>query len=404
MAVPNSPTPYKVGILGGGQLARMLAQAAKPLGIDLRVLTEAADDPAARLCPAILGTLEDPRVLRAFYSQAETVIFENEFVDTKRLARLAAEFAQLTFQPSLAVLERLQDKKNQKELLGRLAIPTARWIEMTPTVSPAELAKTFPAGAVLKWSRMGYDGKGLYFYDPARPDPAAIGAFGLAGSKLGGKIYAEERIPFKRELAIVACRSITGEFAAYPLVQSKQEHGICSLVTGPAVRLGNSAQQETLATGYARRLMESLDYVGTLALELFEKEDGGLLVNEIAPRVHNSGHYSQDACPASQFENHLRATLGLPLGDTRPKAMFAMLNLLGPEGVKLASSEAPLPVAPAGAHLHWYEKKKIRGRRKMGHFNATATGPDELDKMIRSLQSAQEAWRKKLAEKESRRE
>lgn len=398
MATPKPSKTQKVGIIGGGQLARMLAQAAVRVKAEVRVLTQNADDPAARVCPAVLGTLDDPRVLRAFYSQVDVVTFENEFVDTKRLSRLAAEFPQLTFLPSLTVLERLQDKMNQKQLLDGLGIPTAPWIELTPAVSPATLAQTFPKGAVLKWARMGYDGKGLHFFDPARPDVAAIAAFGMAGSKNGGRLYAEAKIPFRRELAVAGCRSRTGEFVAYPLVQSKQQNGICSLVIGPATKLGNTAAQEALAVDYVRRLAESLDYVGVLALELFEKEDGGLLVNEIAPRVHNSAHYSQDACPSSQFENHLRAVLGLTLGDTKPRALFAMLNILGPEGAKASAADSPLPVAPKGAHLHWYEKKEIRSRRKLGHFNATATSPDELDKMVKALEAAELNWAKQFKE------
>ncbi len=367
----------------------MLAESAESLGIEVRVLTGAADDPASRFAPVVAGDLGEPRVARALFSQVDTVTFENEFVDTKYLRQLASEFPHLTFHPSLSVLEQLQDKWTQKELLASLRIPTARCHLVSGDTGPAELGKQFPNGAVLKWSRMGYDGKGLLFFDPKKTGADEVSAFLAAAAKRGGKVYAEEKIAFRRELAIVACRSQAGEFVAYPLVQSEQDRGICFLVSGPAGKLGNSLDQENRAVAYARRIAESLDYVGVLALELFEAANGDLLVNEIAPRVHNSGHFSQDACPASQFENHLRAVTAMPLGDTKPKALFAMLNILGPEGV---SAAARTPTAPAGARLHWYEKKEIRPRRKMGHFNATATGPAELGRMVESLKAALNHW------------
>jgi 5-(carboxyamino)imidazole ribonucleotide synthase len=403
MGTPASAKGTKVGILGGGQLARMLVEGAKPLGLEVRVLCAAKDDPAARLAPASLGTLEDPRVLRDLYTHSSLVTFENEFVDTVPLVRLAAEFPKLTFQPSLVVLERLQDKLNQKEILDSLGIPTAKWKEVPSARDWGEVAKEFPKGAVLKWARMGYDGKGLLFFDPAKPDPTAVENFFEAAAKKGARVYAEEKIPFRRELALVGCRSASGAFAAYPLVQSRQERGICKLVTGPAVKLGNSPEQETRVTESARRLMEALGYVGALALELFESDKGDVLVNEIAPRVHNSGHYTQDAGVTSQFENHWRAVLGLPLGETKPKSFFAMLNLLGPEGISLPSGSI-LPAAPAGAKLHWYEKKEIRSRRKMAHLNATATSQNELDRMVKSLEEADAQWAKRLAEEGKRRE
>lgn len=384
-----------VGILGGGQLARMLAQAAEKMGTETWVLTGAADDPASRLCPAVIGSLEEARVLRRFFSEVQLVTFENEFVDTGLLARFATEFPKLRFEPKLVVLERLQDKLNQKELLGRLGIPTAPWVVKADPAACADLPKTFPKGAVLKWSRMGYDGKGLLFYDPAKPDPKALAAFFEAAAQREARVYAEQTIAFRRELAVVACRSAKGEFAAYPLVQSRQDRGICSLVTGPARLLGNTAEQESRAVGYAKRITEALDYVGVLALELFERPDGEILVNEIAPRVHNSGHFTQDACEASQFENHLRAILGLPLGSTSVKGTFAMLNILGPEGVSRPSQA--LPVAPAGATLHWYEKRELRPRRKMGHFNGTATGADGLAKMVQSLEAAERKWTQEVS-------
>lgn len=393
-------TSHKVGLLGGGQLARMMAEAAQSLKIEVRVLTGQGDDPAARLAPAVLGSIEEPRVVRDLFAKVDTITFENEFVDTRFLRQMGCEFPSLVFHPSLSVLERLQDKWTQKELLLRLGIPTAKARMVTEGDTIAELNKSFPKGAVLKWSRMGYDGKGLLFFD-GKTAQEALNKFQVAAANKGGLVYAEEKVPFKRELAIVACRSASGQTAAYPLVQSEQDRGICSLVTGPATKLGNTTEQEKLAVGYAKRLAEALDYVGVIALELFETQAGEILVNEIAPRVHNSGHFSQEACPASQFENHLRAVTGMPLGDTKAPKLFAMLNILGPEDCALPSAGAPLPKAPAGARLHWYEKKEIRSRRKMGHFNATATGPEELDKMVRSLKAALAEWTAKVGESRS---
>lgn len=397
MSQTGSVDQQPVGILGGGQLARMLAQAAKGLGLDVRALAGRADDPAARVCPAVVGPFEEARVLRQFLSQVGTVAFENEFLDTAYLARIAGEFTDVRFHPTLAVLERLQDKRNQKQLLDRLSIATAPWKDVPDVDSLGAVLKQFPEGCVLKWARLGYDGKGLFFPASAKVEKAAE-TFVAQALARGSRVYAESKVPFKRELAIVAVRSITGELTSYPLVHSKQDQGVCALVTGPATGLGNSADQESKAVEYAKRLAEALDYVGVLALELFEREDGVLLVNEIAPRVHNSGHYSQDAAPASQFENHWRALLGMPLGKTRSRGFFAMWNLLGPPGFSLDALRAPAPQAPAGAHLHWYEKTEIRPRRKMGHLNATAATSEELARRVTELERADRIWRERLAE------
>ncbi|HEU4535138.1 MAG TPA: ATP-grasp domain-containing protein [Polyangiaceae bacterium] len=396
-----SPPPgTAVGLLGGGQLARMLARAALDLGLRPVVFAQRGDDPAALACRDVVeGEVGDGAALRAFLASVSVVAFENEFVPCEALEQ-ASEGLPLRFGPGLGVLGRLRDKLGQKEVLAALGVPSAPYLVHDPA-EPFEAWADRARGAfgglgcVLKWSCFGYDGKGTLALDAAGPLPAELGAFGAEAFARGARLFAEQRVPFRRELALCAAYSTAGEFAAYPLVITRQERGVCVEVRGPARALGVDPGLEAIAVDYARRLAEGLGLTGVFALEAFELASGELWINEIAPRVHNSGHYTLDAAETSQFENHWRALLGLPLGRTGGAAGFVMRNLLGPEGVRAAAAGLPLPPLAAGTHLHWYGKVELRPGRKLGHLNGVAP-PDALDALAASLEGACGRWAEEL--------
>lgn len=391
-----------VGILGGGQLSRMLAQAALKLGFNVHVYGNTPEDPAARV-PGVFfraASLENGESLRAFLSPLDAVAFENEFLDIPTLKK-ASQGLTTFFAPELSVFERVQDKLAQKEIFKNLNFPTAPFLIYSEKEKPENWLKTcherFPEGFVLKWSRQGYDGKGVLGCGTGFEEKNAR-FFVHEGLSRGARIYAEEKIFFRKELAVVACASSTGAFAAYPLVLSKQTpQNICLLVQGPAPALGVSAALENQAHDFARKLAKTLPLRGTFALELFETPGGDLLINELAPRVHNSGHYTLDAAETSQFENHWRAVAGLPLGSTQTTPFFAMFNLLGPSGV--TANHPPSPPDIPEAVLHWYEKTEIRPNRKMGHFNLTAQAQDELEKKLEKVFTVVEHWEEHLRKK-----
>lgn len=410
MSRPNEQ-PQLVGILGGGQLGCMLADAALALGLEPRIFAEASS-PAAHLFAdrTLTGAVSDASALRAFFEKVRVVAFENEFLDCDHLARVAQGLP-LRFSPGLDAIRRLQDKLEQKNILAELKLPTAEFIAIQPgedaSAAVQNAFERFDGQVVFKWSRMGYDGKGVCLAKDTPSGRTQALAFCEQSLDRGVAVYAERKIAFRRELAIVGCRSVGGEFDAYPLVLSRQEHGICKLVLGPATALGAPAALEAQARAAAQKLAESMKLEGSFALELFETPEGELAINEIAPRVHNSGHYTQDACATSQFENHWRALMGLPLGDTRTSACFGMLNLLGPEGVALKlperRTELPFPPAPETLKLHWYAKSEVRPWRKVGHLNTTEGEAAAVSRLEERLEQYHSSWIDRLKELQHKR-
>ncbi len=365
----------------------MLIEAAHTLGLEPWVLCENQNSPVALLTQnIIIGRASDPSALAEFFKHVDFVAFENEFVDCAVLAAASAGLG-IRFAPSLAAITLLQDKLSQKTLLSKTAIATADFdvpeVGTDPTTWTAALLKRWPDGVVLKWSRLGYDGKGVLVLKEVTPrNSGTIKNFFSEAAKRGGTIYPEKRIAFKRELAMAAVRSADGNFVHYPLVISEQSHGICSRVFGPATQLGVAPALEVQAAQACRKLGDETGIIGTFAVEFFETESGELLVNEIAPRVHNSAHFTQDAADTSQFENHWRAVLGMPLGSTHTAPAFSMVNLLGPDDLSLDDPDlhalfpAILPPAPEGFRLHWYGKTEVRPGRKLGHLNSSAATED----------------------------
>ncbi len=351
-----------VGILGGGQLARMMILAGAPLGLRFKVLDPAADACAGQLAPLTVGDYADKDALARFIDGVDAVSFDFENVPAHAVAWLAAHAPVF---PPPAALAVAQDRLSEKTLFGEIGIPVAPFSDITSSDDLNEAVATLGVPCILKTRRLGYDGKGQ-FRIRSRDDVAlAWAALGPQVGKTG--LILEGFVAFQSELSVIAVRGRDGEFRAWPVTRNWHVDGVLSASLAPAA-IPAPLQQRALE--YAQRLADTLDYVGVFALELFCR-DGELLANEMAPRVHNSGHWTQDGSPCSQFENHLRAGLGLPLGDTGAFGMTCMLNWLG-------TMPDPMPVLrEAGGHWHDYGKA-ARSGRKVGHANLCADTPAAL--------------------------
>jgi 5-(carboxyamino)imidazole ribonucleotide synthase len=348
-----------VGVLGGGQLGRMLALAGYPLGLRFRFLDPAADAPAGHLGELIVGDYGDPLALERFAVDLQVVTYEFENVPVQCARELARRVA---VSPPPEALETAQDRLLEKAFFQKLGVPTPPF---APVDSPDDLLEAIGRlglPAVLKTRRLGYDGKGQRVIGTRQEAEAAWTGLGR------GPLLLERFVPFEREVSILAVRSSGGATAFYPLVENHHREGILRLSLAPAPRLTRDLQAQ--AEACAARVLESLEYVGVLAIELFEA-GGHLLANEMAPRVHNSGHWSIEGAETSQFENHLRALLGLPLGSTAARGHSAMLNLIG------AIPDPAVVLAVPGARLHLYGKAPRPGR-KLGHVTVTADDPAAL--------------------------
>jgi 5-(carboxyamino)imidazole ribonucleotide synthase len=359
-----------VGVLGGGQLGRMLALAGYPLGLRFRFLDPSAEAPAGHLAELQTGAYDDPDALARFAERLDVATYEFENVPEVAARTLATQVP--VFPPSQA-LETAQDRLAEKRLFERLRIPLPPYEAVSSAAEVAAAVARVGLPAILKTRRLGYDGKGQV----ALNGPADVGS---AWAALGrAPCVLEQRVPLRRELSVLAVRGRDGATACYPLIQNSHGEGILRVSLAPA---DDAAQLQGVADEYARRLLDALDYVGLLALELFvDDRDGGLLANEIAPRVHNSGHWTIEGAETSQFENHLRAILGLPLGSTAPRGWCAMVNLIG---------TTPPPaeiVAIPGAHLHLYGKAPRPGR-KLGHVTIAAAGPAARDALLQRVLAA----------------
>jgi len=348
-----------IGILGGGQLGYMLALAGYPLGLHFRFLDPSPEAPVGRIAQRVTADYTDQAALEKFSSGLELVTYEFENVPVEAANFLAER---VPVYPPPAALEAAQDRLAEKSLFRKLGITTAEFAAVSnPTELDAAL-RTLGLPAVLKTSRMGYDGKGQWILRTAQDVAKAKSEMPSV------KLILERFVPFTRELSVLAVRSRNGETAIYPLVENHHRSGILRLSLAPAPRLDPPIQRA--AENVAHRVLESLKYVGVLAIEFFEHQ-GELLANEMAPRVHNSGHWTIEGAVTSQFENHLRAVLGLPLGSTGPAGHCAMLNLIGdiPESAEV--------LAVPDAHLHLYGKSPRPGR-KLGHVTLRAASPERL--------------------------
>ena len=348
-----------IGILGGGQLGYMLALAGYPLGLHFRFLDPSPEAPVGRIAQRVTADYTDHAALEKFSNGLELVTYEFENVPVEA-AKILAE--RVPVYPPPAALEAAQDRIAEKTLFRNLGISTTDFVPITKPAEFEGAVRELGLPAVLKTSRMGYDGKGQW-------NLRTIEEVAKAKAELPNVALILERfVPFRRELSVLALRSRNGETAFYPLVENHHRSGILRLSLAPAPGLEPPVQRA--AEDIARRVLESLKYVGVLAIEFFEHE-GRLLANEMAPRVHNSGHWTIEGAITSQFENHLRAVLGLPLGATGAAGHCAMLNLIGD------LPEASEVLAVPDVHLHLYGKAQRPGR-KLGHVTLRAASPERL--------------------------
>ncbi len=371
-------TPH-LAVIGGGQLARMMQQPAIALGLHIRLLAEGPDVSAAQVIPDhIVGDYTDLETLRVAVADAPVVTFDHEHVPPGHLNALRAEGHEC--RPGPDALLYAQDKGEMRVRLVGLGIPCPR---NAPVASAADLdAFAESLGGypiVLKTTRGGYDGKGVWILASAADADEALGS--------GRQLIAEEKVDFVRELSVLVARSPSGETAVYPVVESRQVDGVCKEVIAPAPDLAPSL--DTAAQDIAATIASELDVTGILAVELFETRDGRVLVNELAMRPHNTGHWSIDGAATSQFENHLRAVLDLPLGPTTTSAPWSvMVNVLGGAVTDLvAQSEIVLSAEPV-VKIHLYGKD-VKAGRKVGHVTAVGT---DLAAVLHSARRAAELF------------
>jgi len=352
-----------IGILGGGQLGYMLALAGYPLGLHFRFLDPSPETPVGRIANRVTADFSDEQALEKFSHGLEVVTYEFENVPVAA-AKFLAE--RVPVYPPAVALEEAQERLREKRLFRRLEIPATEFAEIAKREDLDAAVKQVGLPAMVKTCRMGYDGKGQWLLrtaedaEKARADLPEV------------PLILEKFVPFTRELSILGVRGRSGEIAFYPLIENHHRGGILRLSLAPAPNLTASLQQE--AEHAARKVLEALGYVGVLCIEFFEV-GGRLLANEMAPRVHNSGHWTIEGAVTSQFENHLRAILGMPLGSTAAVGVSAMVNLIG----EIPESAEVLNVS--NAHLHLYGKEPRPGR-KLGHVTVRA---DQFEKLQQRL-------------------
>lgn len=374
-----------VAVVGGGQLARMMAPAATALGVHLRVLVEDATSSAAQVVvDAPVGAAGDPVAVERLVVGADALTFEHEHVPNGLLTELVDRG--VAVHPGPDALVHAQDKIVMRTRLTALGVPCPRWAALSGAEDLAAFLAAGDGTAVVKTARGGYDGKGVRV---VRAADEAADWLGAAAEGTGAPLLAEERVPFTRELAVLVARTPSGEVRTWPVVESVQRDGVCAEVVAPAPDL--DPRTAAAAERIARTVAEGLGGTGVLAVELFEvaDPDGGeprVLVNELAMRPHNSGHWTIDGTVTSQFEQHLRAVLDLPLGATDARAPWTvMANVLGSSRAVLTDGLAAVAALDPGAKVHLYGKG-VRPGRKLGHV--TVCGDDLADVRRRAVAAA----------------
>jgi 5-(carboxyamino)imidazole ribonucleotide synthase len=346
------PPGSTIGIVGGGQLGRMSAMAAARLGYRTHILTPETDSPAGQVAAGVtIGAYEDPAALRAFAAAVDVITFEFENVSADGLALLAGL---KPVRPGVEILRISQDRIAEKTFLAGIGVPTAPWRAVHSRAELDTAIADLGLPAILKTTRLGYDGKGQAHITCAEDTARAFAHLAPAPFVLEGFV------DFACEISVIVARGADGAMAAFDTVENRHRHHILDLTLAPA-RIPPDLAAE--AQDLARRIATGLDLIGLLAVEMFVTADGRVLVNEIAPRPHNSGHWTIDACPASQFELHIRAVAGLPLPPALRHADAVMKNLVGPDDLALW----PTLLATPGLIPHFYGKTEARPGRKMGH-------------------------------------
>jgi 5-(carboxyamino)imidazole ribonucleotide synthase len=350
----------RIGILGGGQLARMMVEETSKYGFEFVIYSEEPNSPAGKICNnEIVGKFSDTETLSAFCKECDIVTLENEFINRKYIEYI--EQTGIACLPDSVIVGMIQDKFIQKQILNSMNIPVPKFGEINSIEDIKKFAEIYEYPVILKSRTMGYDGKGNYKIDNERE---ITEAYELLSKR--GKLMCEQFIVFKRELAVQIVRGNKGECKIYPVVESIQKNHICNTVKATDefdCKVGNNIHELVI------KIANGISYVGVIAVEMFQMDNGGIFVNELAPRVHNTGHYTIEACYVSQFENHIRAIIGLPLGSTEMKYKNAvMLNLLGERNGKSKLDGYSDLINDPMAALHFYGKDETRNGRKMGHI------------------------------------
>ncbi|ORY03395.1 phosphoribosylaminoimidazole carboxylase [Basidiobolus meristosporus CBS 931.73] len=370
-----------VGVLGGGQLGRMLIEAASRLNINVGILDSPDDAPAKQIAANefhVKGDFKDPAKISELASKVDVLTVEIEHVNTDILEALEKE-KNIIIQPSPATIRLIQDKYVQKVHLSKFGIPLPGFKEINSAEDLKGVAQEWGYPVMLKSKTLAYDGRGNAVVRSEADVDVAI-------EKLGGiskGLYVERWASFVKELAVMVTRSIDGTVSSYPVVETIQRDNICHLVIAPAQINGAAAQ---MAKKVAEDAIKTLEGAGIFGVEMFLMEDGSILLNEIAPRPHNSGHYTIEACHTSQFENHLRAILGLPLGSTELKVpVAAMVNILGGSTLEETLQPCAVSLSTPGATVHLYGKKESRKGRKMGHITVVADSSQQLNERLQPI-------------------
>lgn len=389
-----------LGILGGGQLARMLALEAHRLGLPVAVLSTKSDDPAAQVCGHwVKGDPTNRDDLKAFFEQCSAVTFESEFFDAGTIAHASRDTGVAVY-PNPELMEKIQDRKTQKAWLDESGVATAEWRALNSRSDAGALFAELGGAVVFKKRRGGYDGYGTFVVKSKKALAEFVAQFD--DKSWADSFIVEKFVPFRRELAVIAVRDRSRTIVFLPWVESKQQDSRCLWVQGPLAPTKALGARLKALESKIKRMLAKADYVGAIAFECFETTRGEILINELAPRVHNSGHYSLDTLSASQFVLHAQACLGLKIEAPRVLfAGFAMWNLLGAKSKSDASSAVHpengtlgkvVGSKAEGARVHWYGKDQARPGRKLGHLNTWANSPAAAMKLA---ERAAKQWKKK---------
>ncbi len=369
----------KIGVLGGGQLATMLTEAARKMGHSVTLLSRAGEPAIKAANRALTGDIRDVVALEELFRCVDVVTVESELLDVQAIRTIHAKYPLVRFLPSAAALEVSQCKLAQKKLLQRCGLNTADYRVLSGHVQPGELEHTsaeLGGKVVLKWSTGGYDGRGVLPWRRGEDTSRAL-AFWARGVSQGVKVFVETHVEFGSEAAMVAVRHQSGEFASWPLMFTRQSDGTCREVYGPAVRMGLSETTQADAERAARAIGTALEFCGVFALEIFLTKRG-FLVNEIAPRVHNSGHFTLHGNEESQFEAHIRAVTEAPLVQPSIDRLAYMRNVLGPPAEEFQVGATTIVPPPPMVALFWYGKQQSKPKRKMGHLTGRCDTVDAL--------------------------
>lgn len=364
----------KIGIFGGGQLAKMTAQAASRLNIETLIFANKANEPALKVTPHhLIGAWDDEALLQQFAESVDVVTLESEFVPVDILQKV--ESYGTPVYASSETVEQVRDKLVQKRRMQQAGIYVPRFKKVMVGSDILEASTEFGFPLMLKTRTLGYDGYGNQLIRRAHDIEPALQKFE------GRELMVEEMVNFVRELAVIVARGIDGSVRAYPVVETIQKDNVCHIVRCPAAIEEDVAR---LANDMAIQAVEAIDGVGVFGVEMFEVANNQVLFNEIAPRPHNSGHYTIEGTITSQFENHVRAILGYPLGDVAQIApATAMINILGEREGEVNASALAEALQVGGTHVHLYGKEQVRPGRKMGHITVLGYNTDGAEKVAR---------------------